>query len=255
MFDNNNQNTIEWFRSRLGNITGSAIGNLMGTPRSKNEQWTATALSYMGQIAFERTLNPIVIDNDDLFAQYIALTEIKSKAIEWGHKMEGEAAHQFAKAFYILYGSETYTPYTLDLQEPPSVKNEELPHFSSSPDRMFYAPETGEQCAIEIKCPQGNAFYKYVRNVFLPGTQQERLEGLKKAEANYYWQCYAHMLATGASKTYFVIYNPFQQRPLFSLQIERDENVINLMREKIIAANKYIENLVNKIKNEQTRIA
>lgn len=66
MYDNNNQNNIEWYRSRLGYITGSAVGNIMGTPRSKSEEWTTTAQSYLNVIAFERTLNPIVVQNDDL---------------------------------------------------------------------------------------------------------------------------------------------------------------------------------------------
>lgn len=249
MYENQNQNTLEWFRARLGNITGSAVGNLMGIPRSKSEHWTSTAQSYLNQVAFERAMNPAIVNDDDLFAQYIDLTEVKSKAIKWGHKMEGEAAQLFADTFCEVYGSKGVEHYSLELIEPPSVKSKDLEHFASSPDRMFYDPETGEECCIEIKCPQGYNFAKYAKNVFLKETQEERLEGLKKAEANYYWQCYAHMLATGASKTYFVIYNPFQRNPLFSFIIERDEDIIKQMSEKIMEGNAYIDNLVDKIIN------
>ena len=52
------------------------------------------------------------------------------------------------------------------------------------------------------------------------------------------------MLATGASKTYFVIYNPFQVNPIFILEIERDEDILNEMRAKIMAADEYITMLV-----------
>lgn len=250
MYDNSNQNTIEWFRARLGNITGSVVGNLMGTPKKSSEIWTDKAKTYLNQIAFERTLNPIVVQNDDLFREYISLTEVHSKAIEWGHKMEGEAAHLFTEQYYDMFGNKNLERYVLDLEEPPSVKCKDLANFASSPDRMFYDPETGEMCCIEIKCPQGNAFSKYVKNVFTNEVQEQCLEGLKKAEVNYYYQCYAHMLATGASKTYFVIYNPFQLHPLFALCIERDEDVINEMRDKIIAAESYIESVVKNLLNK-----
>lgn len=250
MYDNNNQNNIEWYRLRLGNITGSAVGNIMGTPRSKSEEWTSTAQSYLNMIAFERTLNPIVVQNDDLFSEYLSITEVHSKILDWGHKMEGEAAHLFATQYYDMFGNKEHSRYELELQEPSSVKCEDLSHFASSPDRTFYDPETGEFCCIEIKCPQGNNFAKYVKNIFAPITQEERLDGLKKADSNYYYQCYAHMLATGASKTYFVVYNPFQTRPLNALCIERDEEVLNAMRDKIIAAEAYIESVVDNLLNK-----
>lgn len=245
-YENKNQNTIGWQRTRLGNITGSAVGQIMGTPRGGGD-FTKTAISYLNQIAFERCMNPIIVDNDDLFSQYLALTQVNSKAIQWGHQMEGEAAHLFARCFYKYFGSKDTIPYELELLEPSSVKCEDLEHFAASPDRMFFNPETGEECCVEIKCPQGQAFTKYVRDIFLQDTQEECLQGLKNAEPNYYWQCYAEMLATDASKTYFVIYNPFQLRPLYCLEISRDEAVIEELRNKIILAELYVSELSEKM--------
>lgn len=250
MYDNSNQNNIAWFRARLGNITGSAVGNIMGTPRSKSEEWTATAQTYLNQVAFERTMNPLIVNNDELFSQYVELTSARSKAIDWGHTMEGEAAHLFAMNYF-----ENGVNYVLQLEEPSSVKCDDLSHFASSPDRIFYSPVTGEQCCIEIKCPQGAAFAKFVKNVFSKETIDEQLSGLLKVDANYYWQCYAHMLATGASRTYFIVYNPFQLRPLNALVIERDEAIINQLKEKIIKADKYVEQLVEQLKNGHAEIA
>lgn len=247
MYDNKNQNTLEWFRQRLGNITGSAVGNLMVKPRAKGETWSQTALSYLNQVAFERAMNPLVVENDDLFAQYVALNEVKRKAITWGHAMEGEAAHLFAVMFKSLYGSTNHAPYELELIEPSSVVCKDLSHFASSPDRMFFNPETGEECAVEIKCPQGQSFAKFVNGVFLQSSHESQLEGLKKSDGNYYWQCYAHMLATGATKTYFVVYNPFMQKPIFALEIARDEAVIDELRAKICAGNAYVDELAGRI--------
>lgn len=250
MYDNHNQNTLEWYRRRLGNITGSAVGNIMGKPKGKNDEWTATAQTYLNQIAFERAMNPLVVENDDLFAQYVTLTSARSKAIDWGHQMEGEAAHLFAMS-YIEDG----THYELELEEPSSVKCEDLPHFASSPDRVFYSPVTGEMCCIEIKCPQSAAFAKFVKNVFTLTDVGEQLEGLKKVDANYFWQCFAHMLATGASRTYFVVYNPFQLRPLNVIRIERDEAIISQLRERIVAADKYVTQLTEELVRGQLKTA
>lgn len=158
MYDNNNQNNIEWYRSRLGYITGSAVGNIMGTPRSKSEEWTTTAQSYLNVIAFERTLNPIVVQNDDLFSEYLSITEVHNKILDWGHTMEGEAAHLFAKTYNKKYGDGSNTPIELD--EPPSVKSDSLPNFSSSPDRMYYDNEAKAFYAIEIKCPLAQKFHQ-----------------------------------------------------------------------------------------------
>lgn len=249
MSNNPNQNTIGWHRARLGNITGSAVGQLMGKPKSGD--FSQTALAYLHQIAFERCMNPIIVNDDNLFSQYLSLTQVKSKAILWGRKMEGEAADLFGEMYYKLYGSKSEAPYVLQLEEPSSVKSEEFEHFAASPDRMFYDPETGEQCCVEIKSPQGQAFFKYLNKVFFPETQEKRLAGLKSAEANYYWQVYAEMLATGASKTYFVVYNPFETHPLHVLKIDRDEEVLTQLREKILLAEAYIEDLVKHYSNSK----
>ena len=240
------QNTLGWFRARLGNITGSAVGNLMGKARSKDAAWSSTAESYLQQLAFERAMDTDIVNNDDLFGQYIELTNVKSKAIEWGHKQEGNAANLFAANFQPLYEPDAEY-FQLSLEEPPSVKSKELLHFASSPDRMFANPVTGEECCVEIKSPQGKAFAKYA-SITLLSTQEERLEALKKAEVNYYWQLFAHMLATETSKCYWVIFNPFATNPLYTMEVTRDEDIINELREKIVKADQYIEQFVAKLK-------
>lgn len=241
------QNTLGWFRARLGNITGSAVGNLMGNARSKSAEWSSTAESYIQQLAFERAMDSDIVNNDMLFAQYIELTETKSKAIQWGHKQEANAAELFAVNFQPLYEPNAGY-FELQLEEPPSVKSKELPHFASSPDRMFANPVTGEECCVEIKSPQGKAFAKYAAITLLP-TLDEKLEALKKAEPNYYWQIFAHMLATGTGKCYWVIFNPFSTNPLYTMEVARDEDIINELREKIVKADQYIEQFVARLKH------
>lgn len=243
------QNTIGWFRARLGNITGSAVGAIMSKPRSGSAMWSATAESYLQQIAYERAMNPMVIEDDQMFGRYLELTQVKSKILDWGHAQEDNAANLFAEIFQPTYEPDA-EPFKLTLEEPPSVRCESLPHFASSPDRMFVNPVTGEECCVEIKSPLGKAFTKYAMCILRP-TQDERLECLKKAEADYYWQIFAHMLATGTSTCYWVIYNPFALTPLFSMCVQVEDSVLEAMRERIIDADKYIEEIANKLKNGQ----
>lgn len=238
-------NTPDWYRARLGNITGSAVGNLMSRPRSKSETWSETAKTYLAQIAFERGLNPSIINDDELFAQYLELMQVRSKAITWGHTMEANAAGVFADKFAAMHHPDAAQPLKPTLTEPSSIKCQEpgLTRFASTPDRAFFDPYTGEQSCVEIKCPQGKSYSKYVREVYMPTDYAEALEGLRHAEPLYYWQCFAHMLCTGASKTYFVIYNPFLLRPIHSICIERDEEVIGELRERVIQAEQYLSTI------------
>ena len=234
------QNSLGWYRARLGMITGSAVGQIMGTPKSKSQKFTTTAESYLQQVAFERSMDHAIVDNDDLFMAYIDLTSPKSKAMDWGHAQEENAANLFAILFHDLYEPSSES-FKLSLEEPPSVRCKDIQHFASSPDRMFTNPVTGEICCLEIKSPMGKAFTKYASIISLP--EEERMEALKKAESTYYWQIYAHMLATGTHTCYWAIYNPFSPHPLFAMQVSADEEVIETLRARIIEADEYVEDL------------
>lgn len=239
------QNTLGWYRARLGQITGSAVGNLMGAARG-GKGFSATATSYMQQLAFERTMDKEIVENDELFAQYVGITEVKNKILEWGHKQEGCAADLFAAMFQSLYEPKA-EPFTLKMEEPPSVRHPEIPHFASSPDRMFVNPVTGETCCVEIKSPQGKAFAKYACLIQLP-TEEERLAELKKVEPNYYWQLFSHMMVTGTTMCYWVIYNPFSAKPLYSMEVNFNQEVVDQIAARVTEANAYIDELVEKLK-------
>ena len=66
--DNENQRDLGWFRVRLGSITGSKVGDLMKSGKKKEQVFGDTALSYIYQVAAERMLNPVFVDDDELFA-------------------------------------------------------------------------------------------------------------------------------------------------------------------------------------------
>ena len=66
------QHSIEWFRKRLGNFTGSQIGLLM--KKGKSDYFSDTAKTYIYQVASERDMNPEIINDDVEFEKYSNLT-------------------------------------------------------------------------------------------------------------------------------------------------------------------------------------
>ena len=89
--DNEIQRDLGWFRVRLGSITGSKVGDLMKSGRKKEQVFGDTALSYIYQVAAERMLNPVFVDDDELFADYVEQMQVTSKAIRWGQEQEDNA--------------------------------------------------------------------------------------------------------------------------------------------------------------------
>ena len=56
------QHSLGWYRSRLGNFTGSCIGKLMKPNRQGG--FSDTAMSYIYQVAATRYMNEKIVSND-----------------------------------------------------------------------------------------------------------------------------------------------------------------------------------------------
>lgn len=91
------QHTLEWYRKRLGKITGSRVGDLMKSSRKKDEMFGDTAKSYIYQLAAERSMNPAIVEDDESFDMYLQQVGFSSKAIEWGNIQEENAADYTSK--------------------------------------------------------------------------------------------------------------------------------------------------------------
>lgn len=218
------QHSLGWYRARLGNITGSRVGDLMVSSRKKDEVFGGTAMTYIYQIAAERSMNKNIVDNDDAFETYLDCVTVTTKAMQWGTDMEEEARSLFAK----LNG--------LTITETGSVHHPTIPHFASSPDGMIAGETLG---CIEIKCPNQNTFMQYTAEII-------DAESLKKVKPIYYWQCMSHMMCTGAQYVYFIWYNPFQAKPIHYIKLEPDADAFSQIRERVTLANELIDNLTAK---------
>lgn len=216
------QHSPEWFKARLGNITGSRCGDLMGKPRSKGEMWTETAKSYMAQVAAERSMNPAILEDDELFKAYLEQTAVTSKAMRFGSEQEENARRLFEQMAGV------------QVDEVSSCRHDDVEHFAASPDGLILVDLRPVAC-VEIKCPEQKTYMKYL----------DIVDGdtLKRINPTYYWQTQAEMACTCTELCYFVVYSPWQSNPLHVAKIERNEEDVEALTERVRAANEYIDHL------------
>lgn len=213
------QHSLGWYRARLGNFTGSNVWKL--TKESRSGGFSETANSYIYNVAATRYMNPLVVNDDNLFDEYLNITNVETKAMRWGTEQEEYARQLYAK----LKG------YTV--VERGSVAHKTIPHFASSPDGFIADDGDGKSGCVEIKCPNQESYMRYRYEVKDNAT-------LKKVKPEYYWQCQSHMMCTGAEWCDFVAYCPWQQHPIHIVRIYPDEDDMKLLEEKINKAEQII---------------
>lgn len=222
---NDAQHTLGWYRARLGNITGSMVGVLMKSGKGKT--FSDTAETYLMQLAAERTMDQQIIEDDEQFEAYLRQVNFATKAMQWGTDQEAEARKLYEQITGV---------HTVELG---SCKHPTVERFASSPDGFIYDEGSGEKICLEIKCPIQSTFIRYC--------QIESPEDLKKVKPEYYWQCMAHMACTGAQRTDFIAYCPWQQSRIHIVQIPRSEAEITSMLDRVKLANEFIQNITSEI--------
>ena len=220
------QRSLGWFRARLGTITGSQVGLLMKSGRSKSELFGDTAKSYIYSVAAERDMNPVIVNDDELFEEYLKQVDVTSKAMQWGTDQEENARALYEK----ITGRH--------IVEVGSCKHPTIPNFASSPDGYFYDENTGEKLCLEIKCPNQATFMRYKCEIHDNAS-------LLAVKYEYFYQCMAHMMCVDAKWCDFVVYNPYQAKPIHIVRILPDENVFAEMEKRIRIANDIIDELID----------
>ena len=216
------QHSLDWFRVRLGKFTGSQIGRLMKSGRGKDEYFGKDAIAYINEVMAERLLNRSVVEIDELFEEYLMQVTPTSKAMAWGTDQEMNARSLYSKVNKVKVtscGAVAYNAY-----------------FASSPDGLVM---DGNGC-IEIKCPMPKTHTEYLVSV-------HNADELKTVKPEYYWQCMAHMACTGAEWCDWMSYCPFSKRPLHVVRVERNEDAIAEMLERVEYAAQRISVKMNEI--------
>lgn len=220
------QHSLEWFRKRLGSITGSQVGLLMKSGRSKSELFGETAKSYIYSVAAERDMNPAIVNDDELFEEYLKQVDISSKAMRWGNEQEENARALYEK----ITGRR--------IVEVGSCKHPTIENFASSPDGYFYDENTEEKGCLEIKCPNQATFMRYKDEITDNGS-------LLTTKPEYFFQCQSHMMCTKADWCDFVVYCPFQRHPIHIVRITPDYSCFVGLENRINAANDIINQIID----------
>lgn len=215
------QRQLGWYRARLGNITGSQVGRLM--KRGRSSYFGDDAMSYIYQLAAERTMAREILEDDEAFEAYLNQVNVTTNAMRFGTEMEAEARD--------LYCFENI----VSCVEVGLCRHFDIEHFASSPDGIIL--EDGKKVALEIKCPTQAVFMRYC-------TEIKDNASLLKVKPEYFYQCMAHMMCTGAVRTDFIAFSPFQQKKLHTTRILPDESVFGEMAERINKANELINNII-----------
>ena len=223
--DNVEQRSLDWHRLRIGSFTGSKIGDLMKSGRKKEQIFGDVAMSYIFKVAAERMLNPVFVNDDELFGQYIEQQQVYSKAIIWGQEQE-----ENAKDLLMRKNPEW------ELSDVSSCKHDTIPHFAASPDAIIY--DRKKLMIGEIKCPSVHTFVRYLVEI-------NDAESLKKVQPDYFYQMQAEMACTNAESGIFVAYCPWLVKPIHIVPIERDEEAIKAIEERVVKANEIVEQIIN----------
>lgn len=229
MITNNiEQRSLEWHRMRCGSITGSKVADIMKSGKKKDDVFSDTAMSYLYQVAGERIFNPEFLNDNEVFQDYIDQTSYTTKAMQWGVDMEEQAK----SCFLSLHPD-------MEIAEVSLCKHDTIPYFAASPDGAIYGRDCGDIRIIEVKCPNINTYMKY-------RTLIHDASSLKDTEPKYYWQMMAEMSCTGANSGVFITYCPWLSKPIHWAEIERNEEDIKLMEERVVLANQFIDGIINK---------
>jgi putative phage-type endonuclease len=147
------------------------------------------------------------------------------QALDWGTELESVAIERYEqvtnnkveKASFILADE----------------------YYGGSPDGIV-SPEG----IIEVKCPYNSA------NHFKYGLIDSAAK-FKKVVPNYYYQCISNMICAGATWCDFISFDPrvLEGYQMFVFRLELDQEEVANVKEKVLIAVEYMEQLKKEIEN------
>lgn len=213
------QRSDEWHLQRLGKITASRISDLMTKGRKKDELFGKTAMSYIYQVAAERDYDMGIVWRE--FDDFRDLTCVESRAMRAGIENELNARNDYE----IRHG--------VDVVEVGFVEHPSMPFLACSPDGLVVPSNSG----IEIKCPLPKTYMEYRCAI-------HDAASLKEVRPEYYWQIQCQIACCDLDFVDFVCYCQWMQHVSHEVRIERNDEDITAMLERVQEAENFIQNLL-----------
>lgn len=224
------QGTLDWFRARLGYITSSNVSAVMIKSRATKDNpnpsaFGKDALRYLYKVAAERNLWPGVVQDNIQFEEYLYRTDVSNKAIRYGQENEDVARK--------VYENNTKQ----EVVQAGFIVHPTIPNYGDSPDGIVLDENGKPIGTIEIKCPKPETFMTYKATI-------HNAEELKAEKPEYYWQCQSHCECNNLPWCDFIFFDKMQVNGFVCIRIERNEEDIAAMKERIVLANQFVDELL-----------
>lgn len=224
------QGTLDWFRARLGYITSSNVHYVMKAPKATKtnpnpEVFSDAAKGYLYQVASERNLWPAVIEDDAQFEEYMFRVELSNKAIRYGQETEDIARKVYEQKMRC------------EVAQAGFIAHETIDNYGDSPDGVVLNDEGKPVGTIEIKCPKPETFMRYKATI-------HNADELKSEKPEYYWQCQSHCECNNLPWCDFIFFDKMQRNGFVCIRIDRNAEDIALMKERVLLANEFVNNLL-----------
>ena len=203
------QRSEEWFNIRKGKITSSEIHKIMGKPKSKSELLSETAKTYL------------LTNISELLGG--VNNQASGPGLERGTELEDDVVEVYEKIRGIKVDKASFIQVN--------------DCYGGSPDGIV----SPDGC-IEIKVPINSINHLKHGLISSP-------EDFKDVATPYYYQCMSHMICTGAKWCDFISYDPRVElnHMLYIFRLDRNEEEITYMKEKIDISIEYMKELQNKL--------
>ncbi len=210
----------EWLIQRLGKLTGSQIPKIVKRTKDKKGWQLSDGMvcdNLLYRIAWERFLT---VESEGLNR-----LSVNSKPIEHGVDYEAEGIAKYEEVQEVEV-NRTQVYHTL------------TDYFGGTPDGFI-----GEEGMVEVKCPWNG------------GNHLKTLFTGEIYNPEFYIQIQSYLLITGRKWCDFVTYDPDMPEGLnISInRIERDEELIEAIKEIVDQAEQIIKEIVNNLKERSKK--
>jgi exodeoxyribonuclease (lambda-induced) len=208
------QRSDEWFSSRKGKITSSEIYKIIGEGKTKGNNLSETAKTYL----LTKVAEELGGHTDSMSSSGIA-------SLKWGIDLEDTAISFYERIKSTKVDKASFIQYS--------------DYYGGSPDGLVLPDGI-----IEVKCPYNST------NHFKHGMIKTN-EDFKKIAPNYYYQCLSNIICAKSDWCDFISFDPrvHSNYNMFIFRLNRNEEDVKNLLERVEIANEYMQEIRKTLRN------